>query len=58
MSDHCVHSHRTHYLLHFNFEPLQGLSLLRWGPHLDSLESIRLGREGITLRTKWLPEHG
>ena len=40
MSDHCVHSRRTYYLLHFNFRAASRTVTLRWGPQISAGEKI------------------
>ena len=37
MSDHCVHSHRTYYLLHFNYRAASRTVIFEMGPSIDLL---------------------
>ena len=34
MSDHCVHSHRTYYLLHFNYRAASRTVIFEMGPSI------------------------
>ena len=40
MSDHCVHSHRTYYLLHFNFRAASRTVTFEMGPSIQTFPEL------------------
>ena len=47
MSDHCVHSHRTYYLLHFNYRAASRTVTFEMGPSIQVF--VCMDREKQTL---------
>ena len=46
MSDHCVHSHRTYYLLHFNFRAASRTVTFEMGPSITLNSSLIMVAQG------------
>ena len=46
MSDHCVHSHRTYYLLHFNYRAASRTVIFEMGPPIGGANNGALQQGG------------
>ena len=46
MSDHCVHSHRTYYLLHFNYRAASRTVIFEMGPSIGGANNGALQQGG------------